>query len=86
MIGDQRIYLIIYFHDKINECIKSPIVMSDQRIIKSPIAMIRSTNVLETMNPMMNEKQMMIELPMLLTCGGKSSAVTTYIRNIELFS
>ena len=74
MIGDQRIYLIIYFHDKINEC------------IKSPIAMIRSTNVLETMNPMMNEKQMMIELPMLLTCGGKSSAVTTYIRNIELFS
>ena len=43
-----------------------------------PIPTTRSTNVLDTMKPMTKEKQIMMELPMLRTCGGNISAVTTY--------
>ncbi len=40
----------------------------------------KSTNVLAMMNPQRNAKQMMIELAMLRTLGGRISAVTTQIR------
>ena len=46
-------------------------------IMNIPIPTTRSTNVLDTMKPMTKEKQIMMELPMLRTCGGNISAVTT---------